>query len=231
MAKEKKSTKGHDAVDVIEQDLTKAELFLQKNQNIIFGVLVAIILLVAAFWAYGKYIKEPREKEAKAQMFMAERFFAADSFNLALNGYQSYLGFLQIIDNYKGTQAANLAYYYAGVSYANLGQWQNAIDYLKKFDTEDPILASVQYGLMGDSYLQLGDENNAVKYYKKSTDEYSNHTTTPIYLKKLGLLYEKQGKYQKALDTYNRIFDEFAQSNEARTIEKYIDRAKLHLEK
>ncbi len=233
MAK-KSSSKHHtkkdkDLVDAIDQDLTKFEVFFEKYQNQILIGLGVILLIVILIWGYQKYIKIPREKEAMSQMFMAERYFAADSFKIALNGIDQYPGFLDIIDNYKGTKAANLAKYYAGVCYANLGDWQNAIDYLKRFKTKDKYLGSTQYGLMGDSYMQLGQTDEAIKAYKKSTEDFANHLTTPIYLKKLGLIYEKQNNYKKALEIYKKIYLEYPGSNEARTIEKYIERCKLHL--
>ena len=232
----KHNTKGKKAdnkdwVDSIDQDLTKFELFFQKNQNAILISLGVILLIVVLIWGYQKYIKIPREKEAMSQMFMAERYFAQDSFQVALNGIDQYPGFIGIIEDYKGTKAAKLAEYYAGVCYANLGDWQNAIKYLKKFKTKDLYLGSVQYGLLGDIYMQLGQPNEAIKYYKKSVEDYANHLTTPVYLKKLGLIYESQKSYKKALDAYNKIYLEYPGSNEARTIEKYIERCKLHLNK
>ncbi len=226
----KKETGKKDIVDSIDKDLTKFEIFFQKYQNYILGAVGAILLIVILAWGYQKYIKIPREREAESQMFMAEQYFAQDSFKVALEGIDQYPGFLAIIDDYKGTKAANLAYYYAGVCYANLGQWDNAIDYLDKFKTEDLYLGSTKYGLMGDAYMQLGDTENAIKYYKKSADEYPNHLTTPIYLKKLGLAYESLGQYKKALKAYEDIYYNYPASNEARTIEKYIERCKLKLE-
>ncbi len=227
----KKETGKKDIVDAIDQDLTKFEIFFQKYQNYILSAVGVILAIVILAWGYQKYIKIPREKEAESQMFMAERYFAQDSFQVALNGIDQYPGFLAITEDYKGTKAANLAYYYAGVCYANLQQWDNAIDYLKKFKTEDKYLGSTKYGLLGDAYMQKNDLQNAIKYYKKATDDFANHLTGPIYLKKLGLAYESQKEYKKALDVYEKIFIDYPSSNEARTIEKYIERCKLKLEK
>jgi tetratricopeptide (TPR) repeat protein len=162
-------------------------------------------------------------------MSVAEQYFDADSFKVALNGVDQYPGFLDIIQSYKGTKAANLAQYYAGVCYAHLQQWNQAISHLKKFKTDDIYLGSTKYGLMGDCYMQMNKVQKAVEAYKKSVEHYQNHLTTPIYLKKLGLIYESLHQWKKALDAYNQIYLKYPTSYEARTIEKYIERVKLHM--
>ncbi len=230
MAKKHTTKPKKDLADSIEEDLTKFEIFFQKYQNYILWGLVAIIAVVALVWGYQKYIKQPREKEAITQMYVAEKYFAIDSFKVALNGVDQYPGFLQIIEDYKGTKAANLANYYAGVCYANLGQWQDAIDYLKKFKTDDLYLNATRYGLIGDAYVELGMLDKAVDAYSKSIDDYPNHLTTPIYMKKLGLVYEQLGNYKKAKKIYEELYEKYPASNEGRTIEKYIERTKYHLQ-
>ncbi len=230
MAKKDTKKPKKDLVDNIEEDLTKFEIFFQKYQNYILWGVIIIVAIVALIWGYQKYIKQPREKAAQSEMFVAQKYFAIDSFKVALEGVDQYPGFLDIIDQYKGTKAANLAYYYAGVCYANLGQWENAINYLKNFKSEDLYLNSTKYGLMGDAYMQLNMKDKAVDAYKKSVEDYANHLTTPIYLKKLGLVYEDMGQYKKALKVYQELYKKYPASNEGRTIEKYIERVKYHLQ-
>ncbi len=230
MAKKDTKKPKKDLIENIEEDLTKFEIFFQKYQNHILWGVTIIVAIVALIWGYQKYIKQPREQAAQSEMFVAQKYFAIDSFQVALEGADQYPGFLDIIDQYKGTKAANLAYYYAGVCYANLGQWENAIDHLKKFKSEDLYLNSTKYGLMGDAYMQLNMKDKAVEAYKKSVEDYANHLTTPIYLKKLGLVYEDMGQYKKALKVYEELYKKYPASNEGRTIEKYIERVKYHLQ-
>jgi len=231
MAKKKTKNSQKDFIENIEEDLTKFEIFFQKYQNQIIWVITAIVVIIALVWGYQKYIKQPREKEAMEQIFVAEKYFALDSFQLALNGADQYPGFLQIIEDYKGTKAANLSYYYSGVCYANMNQWQDAIEYLERFKTKDLYLNSVKFGLIGDAYSELEDYNKAIDFYRKSIKDYSNYLITPIYMKKLGLIYEQLGEYKKAKEIYEELYKNYPASNEGRTIEKYIERAKYHLEK
>jgi tetratricopeptide (TPR) repeat protein len=229
----KKNIEQEKGIESIENTLTKSEQFIEKNQKTIMYIVFGLIVIVGIYWAYMKFYKQPREKQAISQMFVAQQNFQVDSFKLALNGNLNYPGFVSIIQDYSGTKAANLANYYAGVCYMNLGQYDNAIKYLKKFNAEgDLLLGSEKYGLIGDAYVQKDQYKNAVDYYKDaSSSDYSNDFTTPIYLKKLGLVYEKLGKYNEALKVYQNIYNNYPNSNEARTIEKYIERAKLKAKK
>lgn len=126
-------------------------------------------------------------------MWMAEQYFAKDSFNLALNGDGNYLGFLDIIEEYSITKSANLANYYTGISYLHLGQYENAIEYLKQFESNDKMIAPIAYGAIGDAYVELENTDEALVFYKKAVTSSENDFTAPIYLMKIGLVQEKMG--------------------------------------
>lgn len=230
MAKNKK-IKQEDNLQDVESALTRTEQFIEDNQklfSIIIGVAVAIVVI---YLALGKFYLQPREKEAKEQMFMAEHYFQTDSFNLAINGDGNYLGFLDIIDNYGMTESANLAKYYTGISYLKLGEFDQAIEYLDKYDTEDLLVAPVAEGAKGDAYLELGKNDKALSQYKKAYQLNENELTSPVYMLKAAAVLESMEKYSDALDIYNELKEKFPNSNEGRSIDKYIARAKINLEK
>lgn len=227
MAKEIKESTAEQRVESIESALTKTEKYIEENRkslSIIFGGIIAIVLIYIAF---TKFYMGPREEKAINQMFVAEQYFEKDSFKLALNGNQIYPGFLEIIDQYGFTKAANLAKYYAGVCYLHLGDFNNAITYLEKFDSDDELVSNVALGGIGDAYAELGKTDDAIKYYIRAADNVKNDLTSPIYLMRAGLLLEQKGDFKKAEDTYTRIEKEYSKSDEARQIEKYITRAQL----
>ncbi|MCK5535718.1 MAG: tetratricopeptide repeat protein, partial [Bacteroidales bacterium] len=157
----KKHYKQDDSFQAVEESLTRTEQFIQKNQNTLSTVVVIVIAIVAGYLAYDRYIALPNEQEAQSQMFMAERYFEVDSFQLALNGDGNYLGFNQIIDNYGGTLSGNLAHYYAGISNLKLGQFQQAIDLLENFDANDAMVNPISKGAIGDAYCELGNLDEA----------------------------------------------------------------------
>ena len=225
----KKKSQQADNLQEIESALTRTEQFIEDNQNILTYIVAGIIVVVAGYLAFGKFYVDPRQKEAQSQMFMAENYFEKDSFNLALNGDGNYLGFLDIIDNYGITKSANLAKYYTGISYLHLGQYEDAVDYLGGFKTDDLLLEPVKEGAMGDAYLELGDQEKALTHYKKAFNLNSNEFTTPIYMQKAASLMESMDELENALALYKRIKDEYPKSTEARNIEKYISRLEIEL--
>ncbi|MBL7968594.1 MAG: tetratricopeptide repeat protein [Prolixibacteraceae bacterium] len=213
----------------VESALTKSEQFLEANQKLIGIVIGAIVLVVAGYLGLNKFYLEPRSTEAQEQMFMAQNYFEKDSFNLALNGDGNNPGFLDIIDDFGSTDAGNLANYYAGVSYLNLGQYDNAIEYLKKFDTDDVLLGPISVGAQGDANLELGKTDKALDLYTEAYKMKENELTTPIYMLKAGELLEGSNKAADALKLYETIKAKFPETNEGRNIDKYIARAKAKM--
>ena len=225
MTKDKKKPQVDNLVEV-ESALTKTEQFLENNQKLIGIVIGAIVVVAVGYLGLNKFYLEPRSKNAQEQMFMAQNYFEKDSFNLALNGDGTNPGFLDIIDDFGRTDAGNLAKYYAGVSYLHMGQFENAIQYLKKFDSKDLLLGPIAVGAQGDAQLELGKTEKALDLYTEAYKMNDNELTTPIYMLKAGELLESTSKQAEALKLYETIKQKFPESNEGRSIDKYIARAK-----
>ncbi len=228
MAKDKKNSQVDNLTEV-ESALTKTEQFLEANQKLISIVIGAVVIVAVGYLGLNKFYLDPRDKEAKDQMFQAQNYFEKDSFNLALNGDGSNPGFLDIIDDYGSTDAGNLANYYAGISYLSMGQYDNAIDYLKKFDTDDVLLGPISVGAQGDAQLELGKADKALDLYTEAYKMNENELTTPKYMLKAGELLESSNKQADALKLYETIKQKFPESDEGRSIDKYIARAKAKM--
>lgn len=212
----------------LQVTLAKAEKFYQSNRNLVTGIIAALILLPVGYIVLNKYVWEPKEQEAYEAMFTAERYFEMDSFNLALNGNANFTGFTGIIDEFGGTDAGNLAKYYAGICYVRMGQFQEGIDHLEKFSSDDILVSSIAFGTTGDAYRELGDSEKAVKCYEKAATRHPNNFTTPIYLKKAGMTCEEDLKdLDNAIKYYSRIETEYPNTREGQDIAKYLMRAKM----
>lgn len=227
MSKEKQNRT--DGFEQIEEATISTEQFIEKNQKLLIKIIVVIVVIIAAIFGYQRFYKAPQSEEALRQMFMAENYFAKDSFNLALNGDSQYKGFLDIADEYGSTPSGNLANYYAGLCYLYLGDYNNAISFLEKFSSEDLIFSSLATSNIGDAYMQLGEYAKAADYYTRAVNGNTNILTTPMILMKAGEAHEKANNFKAALSVYERIEKEYPQSMEARFIEKYITRAKLNI--
>jgi tetratricopeptide (TPR) repeat protein len=201
----------------------RAQDFYTANKNIINIGLLAVVVVIAGFFGYTRFVKAPNEKKAQEAIFQAQNYFAVDSFKLALNGDGNNYGFLQVVDKFGGTKAGNLAKYSAGVCYVKLGDYQKGIDMLKSFSSSDLVIQSLANGLMGDAYMELNKADDAVAYYKKAGAD-NNELTSPIYLLRAGLALEKANKPQEAIAVYQEIRQKYPQTNEGREMEKYLAR-------
>lgn len=226
----KQSERSEDRMASVEGALSNTEQFIEKNQKIITIAIGIIVVIVLGYFGYQRFYLIPQNKEAQSEMYMAELYFQKDSLDKALHGDGNYPGFLQIIDDYGMTKAGNLANYYAGVIYLHKGQYEEAIEYLEDFDSEDQIIGPMALGAIGDAYLELGEPERAANYYMKAANTHTNNFVTPTFLMKAGWVYEETGDHDKALRQYERIQQEFTNSTEARDIEKFIYRAKAKAE-
>lgn len=203
------------------------ETWVKENSKSVIGVVAVVILIPLGYLGYTKYIQEPKEKQATDEMFIAEQYFAQENWQAALDGGSDFTGFLAIIDQYNGTKSANLAHYYAGVSYLRLGQHEEAIKHLEKFSSSEKLVSSVAYGALGDAYREVGNSEAAVKNYEKAANNKPNTLTSPIYLKKAALTYEDDlQNLDKALACFEKIEKEYPNSREGQEVLKYIAQIK-----
>lgn len=225
MAKKKKDANPQ-TISSVEETLTKTEQFLEENYKPLLIVLGVLVVLVGLVWL-GKLYLSKRNDEAQSQIYQAERYLEIDSLKLALNGDGNYLGFLDIAKNYKFTNTGNLARYSAGICYLHLGNYQEAIDYLNKYTKKDKVIGSLAIGAIGDAYVELGNTEKGISKYLEAADYANNSFNTPIFLMKAAELYELSSKYPDALKLYQRIENEYPESTEGMTMDKYIARVKM----
>ena len=212
----------------VEDALTQSEAFLIKYKNAIIGSVVAVIIIVAGFIMYKNLYAEPREEKAQAALFKGQEYFEQDAFEQALNGDSiGYTGFLKVADDYSGTKAANLAKAYAGICYAQLGKYEEAVKMLDSFNGKDQMVAPAILGAAGNCYGQLGQLDKAASTLLSAADKADNNTLSPIFLIQAGEILVKQGKYDDAVNAYTKIKDKYFQSYQAMDIDKYIEQAKL----
>jgi len=231
MSKNKKNQAASEQLENVENALSKTEHYIEENQKSLTIIVFAIAVIVGGYFAYQKFYLQPKENDAHAQMFVAEQYFANDSFNLAINGDGNYLGFIDIVDEFSMTKSANLANYYLGISYLKLGQYEDAIEYLKQFESDDEIIAPIAYGAIGDAYLELDKKDDALSFYKKAVYKSENNFTAPLYLMKVAFVNELMGEYKDALEAYEEIESKYSESSEGRQVEKYIAKVKTLIAK
>ncbi len=211
----------------VEERINKGEQFIEKNKRIIIIVASVIAIAILGYFGFTKLYMDPKQKEASEEMFYAEHYFEQKEWEKAIKGDGKHLGFLDIIDAYSITKAANLAHYYAGVSYLQLGKYDEAITYLQGFSSDDILVQGKALGLIGDAYVELNNDTEALNYYKKAAEKGDNNIVAPEYLFKAGMLYEIQKDYTNALACYEKIKNDYRASLEGNDIDKYIAKLKM----
>ncbi|MBB1140760.1 tetratricopeptide repeat protein [Myroides sp. WP-1] len=216
----------------LDQGANKMEGWVARNQKAIFGIVGAIALVTIGYVGYNKFVVEPKNEEAANEMFQAQAYYTdafkneADKqnlFNLALNGGEGKLGFLGIIDNYKGTSSANLAHYYAGTTYLNQGEFKKAIEQLEQYKLgSDIMIGSLALGAIGDAFSELGQHADAFDYYKKAAEHNKNDFSTPRFLYKAGISALEDGKKAEALKMFNEVKNNYSTAMEATLVESLI---------
>lgn len=212
--------------EAIAEKLEKSEEFLKKNKDKLSYIGIAIALIIGGLVYWNNY-KTTLNDDAQNAMFQAVYYFEADSLDKALNGDGNNLGLLEIISDYEGTKAANLANFYVGVIYMKKGQFEDAIEKLKAFSSSDALVQARAYSLIADANMEMEKYDLAVEMYKKAATHKPNKYFTPQYLMKLALAFEEKGDMASSADVYNQIITEYPKSTEATEAKKYKAKAEL----
>lgn len=219
-----------DELDKMNSVLTSGEQWIEKNRKNLLTIVGIIIVVVAGFFLAKQYYFTPLEIEAQEEMFKGEFYFEADSFEVALNGNGAdFIGFKAVADEYSGTKAGNLANAYAGICAYNLGNNEEAYEYLSSYDGNEPLLYPNIIAMMGNCKANMGELDEALNLLKKAADEASNEVASPIFLVQAANIAAKQEDFAKAVELYQEIKDKYPNSFAAQDIDKYIEKAKMQI--
>ena len=215
-------------IDVAEVTHEAQHWFDKYKKPILIGA--GALVVIVAGWFYYQSSVASNQKKAVAAIWQAEQMFEKDSFALALNnpggGFE---GFQGIASKYSGTPAGNIAKYYAGICYLNLGKFDEAIQSLESFSPTGEVTPTMKYGALADAYSEKKDMAKALKLYKEASEAGGIDDLKALYLKRYAMLSEVQNDINLALEAYKQIKDKFPLTNEGRDIEKYIARAEAKI--
>ncbi len=223
--------------NTLDDTANKTEEWVAENQKYIFGSVGAIALVVLLYLGYQNLVVFPKEEKAASELFVAQQTYKdaleANSidkqalYNKALSGVDGEsLGFLDVIADYSGTDAANVANYYAGFAYLSLEKYDEAIKYLDTFSSDDYVLNALAKGGIGDAFAQLDQGEQALDYYKKALAEKPNSFTTPKFLLKSAKIALELGKVDVAINSLEKINKEYSETTEADEVEGLLAKAK-----
>ena len=214
------------------QELNKQEAFFLKFRKQILIAVAALIIVVGGWAAYSNLVAGPREEKASTALAKAQDLFGQGEFQKALNGDKTMEGFLAVAENYGGTDAANLAKAYAGLCYANMAKWKEAVTYLEDFSArEDMMISPAITGALANAYANTGDVDKAISTFKKAAEmadskaeDNVNNSLAPTYMISAARLLESQNKKSEALEIYKEVKEKYVNSTSSQDIDKYIER-------
>ena len=221
------------ALNTFDEGANKIEDFVAKNQKYILGFLTVIALATVSYLLYQKFVAEPNQEDAANELFVAQQNFQkavddatgtkSDSlFTLVLKGSEGKFGVVKIAEEYSGTDAGNLANYYAGIAYLNTKKYAEAITSLEKFSSNDIMLSTLAKGAIGDAYSQQNKQKEALDFYIKAADASKNDLTRPRFLLKAGKTSLALGNKVDALKYFTDIKDNYDVSPEGQNIDALI---------
>ena len=220
----------------MDDALSKKEAVFIKHKKTISIAIVAIILVIAGVLCNNTYVSGPREQEASTALAKGQEYFTNQQFEVALKGDSTgYRGFLNIASDYSNTDAGNLACLYAGLCYANLDKWKEAVTYLEKYSpADDQMVSPAAIGALGNAYAHLKQWDKAVECLKKAASmadkeaaDNTNNSLSPSFLIQAGEILESQNKKDEALKIYQDIKKKYVNSPIYGEIDKYIERVSV----
>ncbi len=208
------------------QKLTSTESFFDKNRKVLIYGSIALVVVVIGFIGYRKFVTEPHIEASQDAYWNAFYDFEyGDTTGAYITGTENYMGFEEISSEYAGTPGGNIATYVLGLNAMEKGDFEGAIAYFEEVEFEDVMLGTLVLGLIGDCYVELGKYEEAAAQFETAAVREPNEYTSPMMLKKAGIIYQELGQNDKAVIAYQKIKDEWPTSTEGSDIDKYLIRA------
>lgn len=234
MAK-KKVTKQDQELEQVNEALSRSGQWIEENQTMLTIVVGAVVAIILAVMAINQWVIKPNQEAASNDNAAAETIFAQaeqaalqgdtakakELFTKALNGDDAdCVGFLEVADNYHNQQA-ELAALYAGICYAELGQMEEAAEYIAKFSASDITAGDAAQMRLGDVYVELKELEKAAQAFEKAA-EGENEVIAPVALMKAGRVYLKLDNKEAAKKVFETVKTKYLNSQEAQEVEKYL---------
>ena len=217
----KKENETRTSIDELNESLSGIEKKVEENKKMIVWVLGAIVAIAVIILGYVYLIQEPNFENANTEIAQADSKLALGQDSIALEAYKA------VADSYSN-DAANRAGLNAGIILFQQGKYEEAINYINKFDAEGVLVGPASQSLIGDCYVNLEKYDEAVKYFDKAISlAGDNDLYTPLFILKKATVLREQGKFAeeaKALEIIKNKYPNFVTGYRV-DVDKLIERA------
>ena len=189
---------------------TKIMGFYYAHKSEVIGGSIALIVVIGSIIGYTTY-SSSQEEEAQNRLASAEQYFMEGDYQKALTGSEAdfTVGFEQIINNYGGTDAANLATYYAAVSEYQLGNYEQALSYIQEFDYPSGILGVGPISFHASLLSDMERHEEAAQKYIQAAEWDKNESTTPVNYFQAAEAFYLAGDIDQAKKYVNIVINEY----------------------
>lgn len=208
----------------------RALLLYEERRQLVYGLGVGVLVLILAIPGYV-YYQQRQAEQANELLGQILPVYEQGNYDQALEGNGQRAGLLTIADEYGGTEAGNLATFYAATALYEQGEYDRALTYYQRFERGNDFIGASAYAAEAAIYESRGDMQTAAERYEQAADQYNNKLTAPRYLMEAGKAYEEAGDDAAAEEVYRRIKEEYPDSDQAEEVERYLARVKARQER
>ena len=200
-------------------------LLYEDHRQLLYGVGIGLLALILAVPGY-MYYQQQRATEANQMLGQILPAYEQGNYDQALNGAGQQAGLLTIADDYGGTEAGNLAAFYAASALYEQGEYDRALQYFQQFDKGNDYIGASAYAAEAAIYETRGNFEQAAQQYEQAAEQYENALTAPRYLLEAGQAYEDANNYRAAEQAYQRIQENYPDSDQAEDVNRYLARVR-----
>lgn len=194
----------------------KSNKKLRMSTMIIGGILV----LALGFFVYRQFIWVPANEDSKDAYWEGLNLAKADSTDAAIDELSA------VVKKYDGKIGGEIAQFVYARQLMEKGEFKKALEELEGVEVEDTYVKVMALGLKADCHSELKEYEDAANMYLEAADMSDNEFTTPVYLFKAGLCAEEIKNFDKAVECYERIKDDYTTFHAQKQIDKYLARAR-----
>ena len=205
-------------------------MLYEDKRKLVYGLGIGLLALALAVPGY-MYYHQQQSKQANKMLGQILPAYEQGNYNEALNGTGQRAGLLTISDEYGGTNAGNLATFYAANALYEQGKYDKALQYYQRFEKANDFIGASAYAAEASIYESRGAYEKAASKYEQAAAQYENKLTAPRYLLEAGQAYEDAGNYSAAKEAYKKITKQYPEADEAKTVERYLARVRARLAK
>ncbi len=207
--------------DILIEYSSRIMHFYETNKAAVIGGGIGLVLVIGLTIGYIIYSGN-QEEEATNLLGIAEQELLQGNYQDALNGNEEEftLGFVQIADNYSGTESGNLAHYYAAISEYELGNYEQALTYMQEYDVPEGILGVAPISMHANILIELERYQQAAEKFEEAANWNENSSTTPYNLYKAAEAHREAGNNEQALAHIETIINEYPNSQQIAQAER-----------